>query len=227
MVSMRGPLLIALSLSLSPPTALAETPQFDGVVAPSLLSDADLYRLATCGAPPGGDCLGPTLRWDRPVLTVTVIPGDDPLPDGFAMPLIQATVQAVDQINAAGAGLRIELLPIGPADITIRPTALTEGTVLVDTPGFSGQGIMGVGFMTVWSGEDDIITDAVILISTTITRADLTSVVLEEVTQSLGFLYDVEGPAYEGVSILSQTSNTTTVIAGQDAALLRLHYPPS
>jgi hypothetical protein len=43
--------------------------------------------------------------------------------------------------------------------------------------------------------------------------------------QSLGFLYDIEGQAYDGVSILSQTSNATTTIAGQDAALLRLHYP--
>lgn len=221
---MLRPLLIALTLAA--PAALAEIPQFDGVAAPTLLSDADLYRLATCGAPPGGDCQGPTLRWGRPILTLTVIPGDDPLPEGFAMPLIQAAVRAVVQINAAGAGIRIKLVPTGPADITIRPTALTEGSVLTEMPGFSGSGVMGVGYMTVWSNDDDIITEAVILISTGILAEDLASVVLEEITQSLGFLYDIDGPAYEGVSILSQGSNATTVIAGQDAALLRLHYPP-
>jgi hypothetical protein len=84
-----------------------------------------------------------------------------------------------------------------------------------------------VGFATVWSGEDNIITEAVILISTHIEPADLTSVMLEEMTQTLGFIHDIEGPAYEGVSILSQTSNATTKITGQDAALLRLHYPPN
>ena len=215
-----------LALFLVAAAAQAETPQFDGVAAPGLLSDAELYRLATCGALPGGDCRGPVLRWERPVLTLTVVPGEDPVPEGFAMPLIRAALHAVDEINAVGAGIRIEMIPTGPADITIRPTALKEGTVLTDRPGFSGAGVMGVGFMTVWSGEDDIITEAVILISTGITDADLTSVVLEEVTQSLGFLYDIEGPDYESISILAQDSNVTTEIAGQDAALLRLHYPP-
>lgn len=85
---------------------------------------------------------------------------------------------------------------------------------------------MGVGYMTVWSDENNLITEAVILISTAITDQDLTSVMLEEMTQSLGILYDIENPAYEGVSILSQTSNATTTIEGQDAALLRWLYPP-
>jgi Protein of unknown function (DUF2927) len=85
---------------------------------------------------------------------------------------------------------------------------------------------MGVGYMTVWSDDADHITEAVILISTTISEADMTSVVLEEITQSLGILYDIENPWYEGVSILSQTSNATTTIEGQDAALLRWLYPP-
>lgn len=223
---MAVPRLALAALLLATSAAFAEAPQFDGVLASGLLSDGDLYRLATCGAPPGGHCQIAAQRWDRPVLTLTVGPGDAPLPEGMAKLLVQAAANAVGEINAAGAGIRITLVPMGPADITIRPTALTEGTVLTEKPGFSGSGIMGVGFMTVWSGDDDIITEAVILISTEITAADITSVVLEEVTQSLGFLYDVEGPAYEGVSILSQWSNATTRIAGQDAALLRLHYPP-
>lgn len=213
-------------LALAAGSALAETPEFDGVSAVRLLSDADFYRLASCGAPPEGDCRGPILRWDRPALTLTIVEGPDPLPPGFALRLALAAVHAVDEINAAGSGIRLTLVPGGPADITIRATGLAEGTELADTPGFSGAGIMGVGFASVWSDDSDTILEAVILISTAITPADMTSVVLEEVTQSLGFLYDVEGRAYEGVSILSQTSNATTSIAGQDAALLRLHYPP-
>ena len=38
--------------------------------------------------------------------------------------------------------------------------------------------------------------------------------------------FDIEGKAYEGLSILSQTSNQTTAIRGQDARLLRWLYPP-
>lgn len=205
----------------------AQTPQFDGVETDKLLSDEDLYRLTVCGAPPGGKCRGEALRWDKLVLTLTIVEGEDPAPLGFTTQLTAAAVHATNEINSVGAGITIKPVAEGPADITIRPTAISEGTKLPDRPGFSGPGVMGVGFATVWSGKDNIISEAVILISTGIGPADLTSVMLEEMTQTLGFLYDIDGPAYEGVSILSQWSNATTRIAGQDAALLRLHYPPN
>jgi hypothetical protein len=206
--------------------ARAETPGSDGVAVTGRLSDADFYRLATCGAPPGGPCQRAPLRWDKPVLTLRVEPGRDPLPPGFEARLISAATLAIQQINAAGAGIRLSYVAAESADITIRATTLSEGTVMVDTPGFSGAGIMGVGFMTVWSDETNRIVEAVILISTTIIEEDLPSVMLEEVTQSLGFLFDVEGPAYQAVSILAQDSNAITTLQGQDATLLRLHYPP-
>lgn len=206
--------------------ALAQEPPSDGVAVQGLLSDADLYRLATCGAAPGLDCRGPVLRWTRPDLSLRIARATAPGQPGFDARLREAAVQAIAQINGAGAGIAITLTDAATADITIRPTPLGEGAVLTEVPGFSGEGIMGVGYMTVWSDEVDAITEAVILISTSITEADLRSVMLEEITQSLGFLYDIDGPAYEGVSILSQTSNATVTLEGQDVALLRLHYPP-
>jgi hypothetical protein len=217
---------LCLVLALACHAVGAQTPEADGVRADGLIDDADLYRLATCGAPPKGDCAGPVLRWDRPRLTLTVAPSADPVPKGLDLAITAAARHAAGQINSAGAGIWIELVPAGPADITLRPTALPEGALLTETPGFSGPGLMGVGYATVWSDADDVITEAVILISTSIAPQDLTSVVLEELMQSMGFVHDINGPAYEGVSILSQTSNATTTIAGQDAALLRLHYPP-
>ncbi|MCX7287723.1 MAG: DUF2927 domain-containing protein [Rhodobacterales bacterium] len=208
-------------------TALAQEPPSDGVVASALLSDSDLYRLATCGADPGGACRSPVLRWPRSDLSLRIARATAPGPPGFDARLRDAALQAIAQINGVGAGITISLTGADTADITIRPTQLAEGAVLTEVPGFSGAGIMGVGYMTVWSDEADAITEAVILISTSITEADLRSVMLEEMTQSLGFLYDIDGPAYEGVSILSQTSNATVTLEGQDAALLRLHYPPN
>nr|WP_240335448.1 DUF2927 domain-containing protein [Pseudotabrizicola algicola] len=85
---------------------------------------------------------------------------------------------------------------------------------------------MGVGYATVWSTPDNRITEASILISAQISPADIVSVVLEEIYQSTGPLFDIDSPAYEGVSILSQNANSTVTIAGQDAALLRHLYPP-
>jgi hypothetical protein len=78
-----------------------------------------------------------------------------------------------------------------------------------------------------WLSWDDAlhIQAASILITSQIEAEQARSVVLEELTQSLGFLFDIENPYYEGVSILSQDSNETISIAGQDRAMLRMHYP--
>lgn len=218
----------ALVLLLALPSALAwaEDLPSDGVAVRGRLSDADFYRLATCGAPPGGRCRGAVLRWGKPELTVRIAMGDDPAPPDFEDRLQHALGHALEAINAVGSGIIIRQTTRPEADITIRATELTEGTLLTEEPHFSGPGTMGVGYMTVWSDETDTIVEAVILISTSIQEADLGSVMLEEVTQSLGFLYDVEGAAYEGVSILAQNSNATLRIEGQDATLLRMHYPP-
>jgi hypothetical protein len=200
--------------------------QNDGVASEGVLSDTDFFRLATCGAQPGGACKSPTLRWGRSTLRLTLAKGDDPVPEGFEARLLAAIAPAMAAVNNAGAGIAVTLTKGPDAEIKVIPTALTEGTVMLEVPGFSGPGVMGVGYMTVWSDDADQITSAVILISTTITDEDLPSVMLEEITQALGPLYDIENPAYEGVSILSQTSNETLTITGQDAALLRWLYPP-
>ena len=206
--------------------ALADDPVSDGIMSAGQLSDDDFFRLASCGAPPGGACRGPILTWGKRELQLTLVAGRDPAPMGFEARLIAAIDHALPQINGAAAGIRITRTNRPFADIKVIATALPEGSAMVEAPGFSGPGVMGVGYMTVWSDDADRITEAVILISTTITDEDLTSVMLEEITQSLGILYDIENPWYEGVSILSQTSNATTTIDGQDAALLRWLYPP-
>ncbi len=214
-------------LCLASAPGKAEIIPTDGVGVAGLLSDADFYRLATCGAPPGGACEAPALRWQKRRLTVAIVMDDTPVEPGFEDRLTVALADAVAEVNGVGAGISLRVTNAPSADIVVRPTDLPEGTVLTESPGFSGAGIMGVGYMTVWSNADNDILEAVILISTSITDDDLPSVMLEEVTQSLGFLYDIEGAAYEGVSILSQTSNATVRLTGQDATLLHLHYPPN
>jgi hypothetical protein len=63
------------------------------------------------------------------------------------------------------------------------------------------------------------------LISQDISEDDLPSVALEELFQCLGFIYDIENRYYEGRSILSQDSNATTTLAGQDRMILHRLYP--
>jgi predicted RNA-binding protein Jag len=64
-----------------------------------------------------------------------------------------------------------------------------------------------------------------VLIAEDIAIEDLRSVMLEELFQTLGFIYDIENRYYEGRSILSQDSNATTTLIGQDRKALRRLYP--
>jgi hypothetical protein len=50
-------------------------------------------------------------------------------------------------------------------------------------------------------------------------------VVLEELTQAMGLLTDIEGQAYADSSVFSETSNAVRRLSRQDRAALRLHYP--
>jgi hypothetical protein len=198
----------------------------DGIAASDILPDEAFFLLATCGTPPGEQCDDPILRWGKAELTVAVLPPDRPPPAGFTKKLTDALDQAIDEINAAGSGLTLRKVPEQWADIRISASDLPEGTVAEDIPGFTAPGVMGVGYMSYWSDEESRIVSASILISTSISDEDMPSVVLEELYQSLGPRFDVDGPAYEGVSILSQTSNLTLTIEGQDERLLHWLYPP-
>lgn len=216
------PALLGLTLLAS--AAWGE--DFDGVRADRLLSDPDFFAMATCGASPGSPCKGPTVRWAKSEVTVALLPGETPDEEATATRIAPALDRAIARINGVGSSLTLRRVTAPDADIRIRPTEVPEGTVLADEPGISAPGIMGVGYVTLWWSETAEIIEASILFSTSLSDADLDSVVLEELFQSLGPQFDIEGPAYEGVSILSQTSNATTTITGQDASLLRWLYPP-
>lgn len=214
----------ALALSILAAPLFAE--EFDGVRADRILADMNFFRLVTCAAPPGGDCTTTVLRWPARDLRVILLPGRNPAEVATGTRIAPALDAAISEINRARSGVLLARTSEGPADIRIQPADIREGTILPDEPGVTAAGIMGVGYATLMSNENDEITASMILLSTDISDGDIPSVVLEELFQSLGPTYDVEGPAYEGVSILSQTSNVTTTIAGQDAALLRWLYPP-
>ncbi|WP_103333306.1 hypothetical protein [Pseudotabrizicola formosa] len=213
--------LVALLLAVSGPSHA-----FDGVAVDGLLPDADFFRAATCGAAPGQDCLHPPLRWPRPTLTLAILPSEAEAGLLDRMLLSASVDYALAQINAAGSGLTITRIAGPKADIRLSLTDAREDGQIAEVPGLSGAGLMGVGYATLWYTPDHQITEAAILISTAITPGEIVSVVLEEIFQTTGPLFDIEGAAYEGVSILSQSSNATVTIAGQDARLLHHLYPP-
>lgn len=217
--------MFALIAGLAAAPAGAEGEDFDAVVTPGLLPDVAFFALATCGATPLGACQGPKVRWAKPQLTLALLPGDAVLVPSMQRLLDQALDHALAQINSAGAGIALRRTDRRGADIRVYVSAAQPGETMVSRPGISAPGIMGVGYSTIWWNARDEITEATILISTAMEAHDMQSVVLEEVFQALGPRFDVQGSAYEGVSILSQDSNATVTIEGQDARLLRWLYP--
>ena len=210
-----------LIAGMSPPAAAS-----DGVASDGKLSNTDLYNLTACGAVPGGPCQGPIVRWDQPIVSVAMPPADPAMEADLALQIDVASNKAIANLNKARAGIRLQRSISGKSsDITVYRIGLKEGERTRGIPGMTDGLEIGVGYMQIDWDDALRITDGTIIIAADIAPEDVASVVLEELTQSLGFLYDIENPYYEGVSIFSQDSNETVSITGQDRAILRLHYP--
>lgn len=198
----------------------------DGIATEGKLSDKDFFRLATCGASPGGECLGPVVRWTDTDLTVALAPAHRRYPPELAQAVSEALDRAIAQINRAGSAIRLTRDDtLRSPDIIVSRPPLSEGQRTRNIPRMPNGHEIGVGFMWLWWNDRGEITEASVLIAKDITPEDLPSVMLEELFQCLGFLYDIENPYYEGRSILSQDSNDTTKLAGQDRMALRRLYP--
>lgn len=198
----------------------------DGVQSSGPLTDNDFFRLATCGAAPDSACQGPIVRWPKDQLTVGLARPEPGYPSKLASRVSKALDGAIAEINAAGSGLTLlRNDQLGAPDILISLPTLDEGDLTRDIPRIPDGKEIGVGFMWLYWDDNLNATDAAVLFSQDIAKEDLPSVVLEELFQCLGFLYDIENPAYEGVSILAQDSNSTTKLLGQDRQILRQLYP--
>ena len=86
------------------------------VTVPRRLSDEAFYRLVACGAPPGGDCRKPLIRWPerRAVsLTVGIVQIDAGFP-GYKLDLVEVDkrVPLLDRLKAASASLEVDQRPI-------------------------------------------------------------------------------------------------------------------
>lgn len=201
----------------------------DGIPSQGWLSDRDYYQLIACGAEPGGDCQIPLVRWPSRSVSVALLPPERGFPADLLTRLDRDLDNAIAQINAARSGLRL-VRDDGlrkRAAIVVTPSALREGDRTRRIPRMPDGEEIGVGFMWLWWDDRNAITQASILIAQDITPHDLRSVILEELFQCLGFLYDIENPYYDGRSIVAQDSNETTTIRGQDRKALLRHYPPN
>jgi hypothetical protein len=216
---------LALTLWLAGP-ALAD----DWVTFERTVDDATFYFAVACAAPEGEACRGPLVHWPAPerlALPVALRSMDGGPDTQRYRQLSRALNQAIDEINGTGADLRLVRDDDAPSAITVWDSTFAEGdAILWPDEGFDGSAIMEGARVHIWWNDDFTLYRATILFAADLAPSEFRSVMLEEMTQSLGLLTDLEGQAYAGRSIFDEGSNGIFYLQGQDAAALRLHYPP-
>ncbi|MEM7710697.1 MAG: DUF2927 domain-containing protein [Pseudomonadota bacterium] len=195
------------------------------VAVPGPIDDHDFYRLVACAAEPGGACRKPFLRWDaeaRRALGVSLA-SVSPALAPYKRPLIDAALDAaVAQINDVDAGLHLVRVPHAAA-IDIHIVDTPPGGVMSDTGVEALDGaVLPLGRVALLVSEGQI-PKGIIAISAFAGHRAIASVLLEEITQALGLMTDIRGPAYKQ-SIFSEDANDAIRLDGQDAMALRRHY---
>ncbi|MEM8850024.1 MAG: DUF2927 domain-containing protein [Pseudomonadota bacterium] len=195
------------------------------VVAPGPLSDEAFYRAVACAAEPEGVCQKPFIRWSAEkrqavnVSLASIAPGLPP----YKRQLIDSGLDdAIAQINGLEAGIRL-IRAAGEGDIDIHIVKTPPGHVMTGTgiPALDGN-VLPLGRVAL-RARDGEIREGVIAISAFVRRREIASILLEEITQALGLMTDIRGPAYRR-SLFSEDGNSVTRIVGQDATALRKHY---
>ena len=202
----------------------------DYVATEGALSDRDFYLLVSCGAQPGSECDQPPIRWPSSKersLTIGIAQRDAGFPDQTARHVLLGMKNAVRQINRLGSGLRLNEVGFGEtADILVYLQDVPEGGKIQGTGlrGLDGIRIEIGRFHVLWDHRREI-TQAGIVLSRDLEPQEAASVILEEIVQSLGLIYDIRNITYRGRSIFDEDSNRVVALRGQDAKALRLHYP--
>ncbi|MCY4334124.1 MAG: DUF2927 domain-containing protein [Litoreibacter sp.] len=210
--------------------ALLALPAADFVSAQGRMDDDSFYKLVACGAKPGGACREPLVRWapsDAADLTIGITEVKTGFPETKRPLAEEALSAAVAEVNAAGAA--VQMREVGAEDdphITVHLWDQDEGEPIKGSDLSNMNGIvMGQGYVHIWWDGRRNLTRGVILISRDIAPGDLKSIMLEEVTQSLGLLTDINNPWYDTRSIFAETSNYLTALQRQDKMVLQRHYP--
>jgi hypothetical protein len=140
-----------------------------------------------------------------------------------------ALEHAVAEINGVGGGITLRIVPMsqsGPRDISLHVVDTRPGGVMQGTgePAMDGRVLPLAQVMV--QARDKWIQRAVISLSVDTPRRAIASVVLEETVQALGLMTDIRSPVYRR-SVFAEDSNSGTRLLGQDAMVIRRHYPPT
>jgi hypothetical protein len=205
----------------------------DWVVIDGKLSDEDFYRLVACGAPPGGACLDDAFPvWPNPsarALRISLMPAEAGVGSAYSDQVSAALDQAIAEINGVGSGLNL-IRADGARHPHVRVFITTAGNFEpISGTGIAGidGAIMGGAQVTLWwDGSADKLYDAVIVMAGDLTPGTVLPIMLEELTQAMGFLFDIRSDIYADQSVFSEDSNSVRELGVQDRMVLRRAYPP-
>ncbi len=194
------------------------------------LSDDDFYRLVACAAPGSGSCQKDIVRWspaDAQDVSVGIVQVADGYPPHLVQTIDRALEVAISEVNAAGANLRLTRSELSTIpDVGIHLLDIVEGEKIIGTglDPLDGQIIEAAKAQLWWRGDLSLIEGAIVF-GTDVDPDEVASIMLEEVTQTMGLLTDIGGSYYQSRSIFSETSNQLTRLGRQDVMALRRHYP--
>lgn len=113
-------------------------------------------------------------------------------------------------------------------DITIHLLDIGRGQTITGSTAPLLNGLTMANAITALEVEGGTITGAVIGFSNSMRIRQYESVMLEEITQALGLITDIQNPYYTTRSIVSQNADNSLITLGvQDKMALKRHYPPS
>ncbi|MEP5029072.1 MAG: DUF2927 domain-containing protein [Marinomonas sp.] len=189
------------------------------------LTDDVFYRLVACAAPPQGECAKPFFRWSKPTLTVGIATRARAFLGGKQKRAEAAVVRALQHLNAVEMGLTLRASDDAP-DIVIHLLDTPRGAKIQLPEASKLNGLTMANAITVLDVNGPEIRSASIAFSNTLTLRQYESVMLEEITQSLGLVTDIQNPYYRSRSIFSQNSdNSLKTLGAQDKLALIRHYP--
>ena len=188
------------------------------------MDDTAFYRLVACAAPPGKPCAKPFYKWEKTDLTVGIVTRDRAFLGGKMKRADAALVRALQFLNDVDMSVTLRASSSDP-DISIHLLPTPRGTKIEAPPRL--KGLTMANAITALDVDGSTINGAVIGFSSTMTIRQFESVMLEEITQALGLITDIQNPHYRSRSILSQNAdNSLKALGEQDKMALIRHYPP-
>lgn len=199
------------------------------------LSNQAFYKSIACKAKPGQKCQTPLRRWPKPIrknISVGLVGVQGVARNGgYVGATERAISNAVKQVNGAGAGVRLRVYTGNAAqnaNIQVHLVKPQGNNRIIKNTGYrllDGQKANNAISASATVGKY-ILSSGIAVSVDRVKQSKLQSIVLEEVVQSLGLTWDIHNPYYDKRSIFAQVgTDSVTKLKGQDARVLRMHYP--